>query len=179
MNARFSAFLPGCLFHDSPMLLQETGAGDRLSQAAAQGDLSEVKRLLHQERIHPDCLNRFGKTALQVMMFGSSPVAAELLKQGSSPNIQDAYGITPAHDAARCGFLDTLQVLVQYGADLNTPDASGSLPIHLALREGHVPVVAYLASRSDLEHSDCEGYTAPQLAALLDPRLAALLDLST
>ncbi|CAH2273084.1 cyclin-dependent kinase 4 inhibitor D [Pelobates cultripes] len=161
------------------MLLQETSAGDRLTRAAAQGDLSEVRRLLHQERIHPDCLNSFGKTALQVMMFGSTPVASELLKQGASPNIQDTYGITPAHDAARTGFLDTLQVLVQHGADLNTPDASGSLPIHLALREGHIPVVAYLASRSDLEHSDREGHTPPQLAAILDPHLAAILELST
>ncbi|XP_053320842.1 cyclin-dependent kinase 4 inhibitor D [Spea bombifrons] len=161
------------------MLLQETGAGDRLTRAAAQGDVPEVKRLLHQDRIHPDCLNCFGKTALQVMMFGSTPVAAELLKQGASPNIQDSYGTTPAHDAARSGFLDTLQVLVQYGADLNIPDASGSLPIHLAVREGHVPVIAYLASRSNLAHSDREGHTPPQLAAILDPRLAALLELST
>ncbi|KAM8974706.1 cyclin-dependent kinase 4 inhibitor D [Pelodytes ibericus] len=161
------------------MLLQETSAGDRLTRAAAQGDLSEVKRLLHQERIHPDCLNRFGKTALQVMMFGCTPVAEELLKQGASPNIQDSYGIAPAHDAARTGFLDTLQVLVHHGADLNTPDASGSLPIHLALRGGHMPVISYLASRSDLAHSDREGRTPPQLAAILDPRLAAILEPST
>ncbi|KAM4746964.1 cyclin-dependent kinase 4 inhibitor D [Rhinophrynus dorsalis] len=161
------------------MLLQETSAGDRLTRAAAQGDLTEVKRLLHQERIHPDCLNRFGKTALQVMMFGSTPVASELLKQGASPNIQDSYGTSPAHDAARSGFLDTLQVLIQHGADVNTPDASGSLPIHLALRECHIPVIAYLAPLSNLQHRDREGHTPPQLAAILDPRLATILELST
>ncbi|XP_075715103.1 cyclin-dependent kinase 4 inhibitor D [Rhinoderma darwinii] len=158
------------------MLLHETSAGDLLTRAAAQGDLAEVKRLLCQERIHPDCLNHFGKTALQVMMFGSTPVASELLKQGACPNIQDSYGISPAHDAARMGFLDTLQVLVQYGADLNTPDASGSLPIHLALREGHIPVIAYLVSRSNLQHRDREGRTPPQLASMLDPNLAAILE---
>ncbi|KAM4678263.1 cyclin-dependent kinase 4 inhibitor D [Discoglossus pictus] len=161
------------------MLLQETSAGDRLTRAAAQGDLQGVKRLLHQEMIHPDCLNRFGKTALQVMMFGSTPVALELLKQGASPNIQDAYGTSPAHDAARSGFLDTLTVLVQHGADLNIPDTSGSLPIHLALREGHVRVITYLAPRSNLQHRDREGHTPSQLAAILNPRLATILELST
>ncbi|XP_075433565.1 cyclin-dependent kinase 4 inhibitor D isoform X2 [Ascaphus truei] len=161
------------------MLLQETSAGDRLTRAAAQGDVSEVKRLLYQELIHPDCLNRFGKTALQVMMFGCTPIAAELLKQGASPNIQDSYGTSPAHDAARCGFLDTLRVLADHGADLNSPDASGSLPIHLALREGHPPVVAYLTPRSDLHHCDHQGRTPPQLAVILDPRLAAILERNT
>ncbi|KAG8441342.1 hypothetical protein GDO86_006901 [Hymenochirus boettgeri] len=161
------------------MLLQETSAGDRLTSAAARGDLLEVKKLLQHDRIHPDCLNRFGKTALQVMMIGSTPVASELLKQGASPNIQDAYGTSPAHDAARSGFLDTLQVLVQHGAEVNIPDVSGCLPIHLALRAGHIPVIAYLAPLSDLQHRDREGNTPSQLAAILNPRLASIFELNT
>lgn len=48
------------------MLLEEVRAGDRLSGAAARGDVQEVRRLLHHELVHPDVLNRFGKTALQV-----------------------------------------------------------------------------------------------------------------
>lgn len=48
------------------MLLEEVRAGDRLSGAAARGDVQEVRRLLHHELVHPDALNRFGKTALQV-----------------------------------------------------------------------------------------------------------------
>lgn len=48
------------------MLLEEVRAGDRLSGAAARGDVQEVRRLLHRELVHPDSLNRFGKTALQV-----------------------------------------------------------------------------------------------------------------
>lgn len=48
------------------MLLEEVRSGDRLSGAAARGDVQEVRRLLHRELVHPDALNRFGKTALQV-----------------------------------------------------------------------------------------------------------------
>ncbi|XP_076975717.1 cyclin-dependent kinase 4 inhibitor D [Tamandua tetradactyla] len=146
------------------MLLEEVRAGDRLSGAAARGDVQEVRRLLHRELVHPDALNRFGKTALQVMMFGSPTIALELLKQGASPNVQDASGTTPAHDAARTGFLDTLKVLVDHGADVNAPDATGSLPIHLAVREGHAAVVHFLAAESDLRHRDAGGLTPMELA---------------
>ncbi|XP_059123406.1 cyclin-dependent kinase 4 inhibitor D [Peromyscus eremicus] len=146
------------------MLLEEVLAGDRLSGAAARGDVQEVRRLLHRELVHPDALNRFGKTALQVMMFGSPAVALELLKQGASPNVQDASGTSPVHDAARTGFLDTLKVLVEHGADVNVLDSTGSLPIHLAIREGHGSVVSFLAAESDLHHRDASGLTPLELA---------------
>ncbi|XP_069915248.1 cyclin-dependent kinase 4 inhibitor D [Oryctolagus cuniculus] len=146
------------------MLLEEVRAGDRLSGAAARGDVQEVRRLLHRELVHPDALNRFGKTALQVMMFGSPSIALELLKQGASPNVQDASGTAPAHDAARTGFLDTLKVLVDHGADVNVPDGAGALPIHLAVREGHAAVVSFLAAESDLQHRDARGLTPLELA---------------
>lgn len=146
------------------MLLEEVRAGDLLSGAAARGDVQEVRRLLHRELVHPDVLNRFGKTALQVMMFGSPTIALELLKQGASPNVQDASGTTPAHDAARTGFLDTLKVLVEHGADVNAPDDTGALPIHLAVLEGHRAVVSFLAAESDLHHRDARGLTPLELA---------------
>ncbi|XP_062968371.1 cyclin-dependent kinase 4 inhibitor D [Cynocephalus volans] len=146
------------------MLLEQVRAGDRLSGAAARGDVQEVRRLLHREQVHPDALNRFGKTALQVMMFGSTTVALELLKQGASPNVQDASGTSPVHDAARTGFLDTLKALVEYGADVNVPDGSGALPIHLAVQEGHMAVVSYLAAECDLHHRDARGLTPLELA---------------
>ncbi|KFO28756.1 cyclin-dependent kinase 4 inhibitor D [Fukomys damarensis] len=98
------------------------------------------------------------------MMFGSLAIAQELLKQGASPNIQDASGTSPVHDAARTGFLDTLKVLVEYGADVNAPDGSGALPIHLAVREGHTSVVSFLAPESDLCHRDAAGLTPAELA---------------
>ncbi|XP_012889425.1 PREDICTED: cyclin-dependent kinase 4 inhibitor D [Dipodomys ordii] len=101
---------------------------------------------------------------MQVMMFGSPAIALELLKQGASPNVQDASGTSPVHDAARTGFLDTLKVLVEHGADVNVPDATGALPIHLAVREGHSAVVSFLAPESDLHHRDARGLTPLELA---------------
>ncbi|XP_061486092.1 cyclin-dependent kinase 4 inhibitor D [Rhineura floridana] len=147
--------------------MQPGSAGDQLTGAAARGDISEVRRLLHQELVDPNSHNRFGKTALQVMMFGNVLVAQELLKQGANPNIQDESGTAPAHDAARTGFLDTLKILVEHGTDVNVPDASGSLPLHIAIREGHTEVVHFLVSQSKLHHQDSDGRTPLELAQYL------------
>ena len=98
------------------------------------------------------------------MMMGNSKIAALLLEKGADPNVQDKHGITPAHDAARTGFLDTLRVLVDHGASVNLPDQSGALPIHVAIREGHRHAVAFLAPRSDLKHATVSGQTAIDVA---------------
>lgn len=93
-------------------------------------------------------------------------MASLLLEHGANPNLQDRHGIAPVHDAARTGFLDTLQVLVEFGASVNTPDKSGALPIHLAIREGHRDVVEFLAPRSNLKHPNTSGQTAVDVARL-------------
>lgn len=98
------------------------------------------------------------------MMMGNSKVASLLLEKGADPNVQDKHGIAPVHDAARTGFLDTLQVLVEYGASLNLPDQQGALPIHIAIQEGHRHAVEYLAPRSDLKHANLSGQTAVDVA---------------
>ncbi|KTF74119.1 hypothetical protein cypCar_00047781, partial [Cyprinus carpio] len=109
------------------MVVDGFGSGKSLGAAAARGNVDAVRRMLQDHRLQPDTLNEFGKTALQ-----------------------DRCGVTPAHDAARTGFLDTLRVLVDHGASVNVPDHSGALPLHIAIREGHGDVVEYLAPLSDL-----------------------------
>uniref|UniRef100_A0A7N8XCH2 Cyclin-dependent kinase 4 inhibitor D n=2 Tax=Mastacembelus armatus TaxID=205130 RepID=A0A7N8XCH2_9TELE len=146
------------------MVLREMDAGKALTAAAAKGNNGEVRRILEESRVHPDTLNEFGRTALQVMMMGNSKIASLLLEKGANPNVQDRHGIAPIHDAARTGFLDTVQVLVEYGASVNIPDQSGALPIHIAIREGHREVVEFLAPRSDLKHANTSGQTAIDVA---------------
>ncbi|XP_061535844.1 cyclin-dependent kinase 4 inhibitor D isoform X2 [Phyllopteryx taeniolatus] len=136
----------------------------RLATAAGRGKHDEVRRILDDGGVHPDAVNEFGRTPLQVMMMGNAEVARLLLESGANPNVQDSSGIAPIHDAARSGFVATLRVLVEYGALVNVADHFGALPIHIAIREGHRDAVEFLAPCSDLWHTNARGQTPVDVA---------------
>ncbi|XP_055973211.1 cyclin-dependent kinase inhibitor 2A-like [Sorex fumeus] len=119
-------------------------AADRLASAAAGGRAEEVRALL-QAGVPPNATNSLGRSAIQVMMMGSTRVANLLLLHGANPNCADPVTLTrPVHDAAREGFLETLVELHQAGARLDVRDAWGRLPVDLAEERGHRHVVQYL-----------------------------------
>ncbi|KAK1175793.1 cyclin-dependent kinase 4 inhibitor B-like [Acipenser oxyrinchus oxyrinchus] len=119
---------------------------DILTKAAATGDTDRV-RILLENGINPNAVNRFGKTPIQVMMMGNTRIAELLLMHGANPNIVDSStGLTPIHDAAREGFLDTVGMLVRNNANTNVRDRRNLLPLDLAKENGHEEVLAYLKS---------------------------------
>nr|XP_057929469.1 cyclin-dependent kinase 4 inhibitor C [Doryrhamphus excisus] len=140
---------------------------DRLCNASAQGNLTEVLRLLENESA-VNGRNTFKRTALQVVKLGSTPVVEALLSAGADPNLRDpVLGVTVTHDAAREGFLDTVLVLLAHGADVNLADERGNLPLHLAAKAGHAELVRVLtAVTSEPMKVNCDGHTAAQLALL-------------
>ncbi|XP_062334931.1 cyclin-dependent kinase 4 inhibitor D [Osmerus eperlanus] len=117
---------------------------DELANAAVLGNIEDVKALL-QKIDDVNGLNSYGRTPLQVMMMGSTPVALLLLQAGADPNIRDRHtGTTPLHDAARMGFLDTVKILVKFYADPNARDNRDCQPIDLAQENDHMAVVDFL-----------------------------------
>ncbi|XP_070684075.1 cyclin-dependent kinase 4 inhibitor B [Pempheris klunzingeri] len=119
---------------------------DDLTAAAAKGNAADVEFLL-QAGAEVNGVNCFGRTALQVMMMGSIPVAQVLLKHGADPNLADSRtGTTPLHDAARTGFVDTVRLLVLFLADPQARDNTNCRPVDLARDNGHTHVVAFLES---------------------------------
>ncbi|XP_067391506.1 cyclin-dependent kinase 4 inhibitor C [Emydura macquarii macquarii] len=141
--------------------------GNELASAAAMGDLVELTNLL-QKNINVNAQNGFGRTALQVMKLGNPEIARKLLIKGANPDLKDSTGFAVIHDAARAGFLDTLQTLLEFKADVNIEDNEGNLPLHLAAKEGHLPVVEFLMKRtaSKVEHQNKKGDTAYDLAKM-------------
>lgn len=102
-----------------------------------------------------------------MVKLGCPSVALVLLRASADPNVRDPIGgLTVSHDAARDGYLDTLQVLTQNGADVNLHDNDGNLPLHLAARKGHLDVVQYLVSQCHTHPflPNAKGYTPRDLA---------------
>ncbi|XP_065764421.1 cyclin-dependent kinase inhibitor 2A-like isoform X1 [Muntiacus reevesi] len=126
----------------------ETSA-DSLAAAAARGRADEVRALL-EAGASANAPNRYGRSAIQVMMMGSTRVAKLLLLHGADPNCADPATLTrPVHDAAREGFLDTLVALHRAGARLDVRDAWGRLPVDLAEERGHRDVAGYLRAAAE------------------------------
>ncbi|XP_018591212.2 cyclin-dependent kinase 4 inhibitor B isoform X1 [Scleropages formosus] len=120
-------------------------SADELASAAAAGDAERVAQLL-QDGAAVDAVNRFGRTPLQVMMMGSTAVARLLLDHGANPEVQDSTGSSPLHDAAREGFLETVQLLCSFQANPHVRDMWNRRPIDLATEKGHREVMAFLQS---------------------------------
>ncbi|XP_050817649.1 cyclin-dependent kinase 4 inhibitor C [Gopherus flavomarginatus] len=141
--------------------------GNELASAAARGDLEKLTNLL-QTNVNVNAQNGFGRTALQVMKLGNPEIARQLLMTGANPDLKDSTGFAVIHDAARAGFLDTVQTLLEFNADVNIEDNEGNLPLHLAAQEGHLPVVEFLIKRTEskVEHRNKKGDTAYDLARL-------------
>ncbi|XP_056271119.1 cyclin-dependent kinase 4 inhibitor C [Pseudoliparis swirei] len=138
---------------------------DQLCNASASGNLPRVLVLL-QSGAHVNGLNKYNRTALQVVKLGNAAVVQALLRAGADPNLRDPVcGLTAMHDAAREGFVESVRALVDYGADLNIVDEQGNLPLHLAAREGHLEATQMLIGRTaDPRGPNGLGYTAGQLA---------------
>ena len=56
-----------------------------------------------------------------------------LLGAGGDVNAKDSRGLSPLHEAARWGWNDVVQFLVDNGADLNAKDNRGNTPVDSAL----------------------------------------------
>lgn len=106
-----------------------------LSRAAQAGHLYTVKILLHA-----------GASMLIVTAWGYQPIhlasrnkldghkiVRELLAAGGDPNAYSHGSGTPLHDAAICGSMDTVDILLAHGVKINTTSDAGNTAAMVAL----------------------------------------------
>jgi cytohesin len=147
---------------------------ERLFDAAARGDLAEVKRLVVDCGVDPNVReDDEGATPLHVAAeYGYSEIVEVLLEHGVDPNIRDKYGATPLHyaaafdypkivellhkdlsdydatplqAAAEFNYREVVKLLLEHGANPNIQENDfGQTPLHDAVSHCHIDVVRVL-----------------------------------
>lgn len=115
-----------------------------LEQAAEQGDLRTVKRLVAEGASLRAEDTAHGKTPLY---FAATADKAEmtrfLIQKGADVNARDDSGETALHEVAYSGHLKVARLLLDHGAAVNLRSHDGSTPLHQAVYLGTEVGVPY------------------------------------
>ena len=115
-------------------LLEITGELiDRFTDAAIDGDVSEVKEML-DVGVPVDSVDVVGRTALQwAVVYHKTDVTQLLLSRGADVNKRSGlHRQTALHKAASNNSTDVIEVLLKHGASTNIKDRNGRTPIDVA-----------------------------------------------
>ena len=127
--------LPG-VKNDSELLgMLHAADGTDLHDAAKDGDLARIERLLDAGR-NVDGLNRQEHTALREAVDAGQENAVDLLlNRGADPNIPGKWRITPLNSAITKGNASIARKLLQAGADPDVVTDLGTTPLISAARQ--------------------------------------------
>lgn len=140
---------------------------------AAQGGHRKVAALLLQKGASAAVVDEATqRTCLHwAVLHGDSETTTLILQQGRvNPNAADAQGETPLLLAARRGYKDLLQLLLEMGAAVDLCNAAGITPLINSAFFGHLPAVELLLGRgADIRAVDlAQGRSALHWAAMND-----------
>jgi len=150
---------------------QDKPPAKSLHEAAKEGDVEEVKRLI-AEGANVNATE--GKSAwtplLSAATEGHAEVVRVLLANGAKVNMGDSYGYTPLYYAIWSNDEETVRTLVSGGADVkkHPPDERDYYtPLVYAIWEDHTGIVkTLLDAGADLHAKDEDGFTPLYWAAV-------------
>ena len=140
-----------------------------LTEMAGAGDLVALDRLL-DEPLDIDEPDERGRTAVMAATYARQTAAvALLLSRGADPDLRDDQLNNPFLYAGAEGLLDILELANEAEADPTITNRYGGVALIPAAERGHVGVVRYLLTESDIDvdHVNDLGWTALLEAIIL------------
>jgi|SRR5208337_3485210 len=146
--------------------IREKSDGEEAIKAAAEGNLSAIKRFI-ANGIDVNVKDNDGWTGLMsASQYGRREVVELLLARGANINAKDEWGRTPLHLASGNGHKDVAELLLTNQANVNAKANDGETPLHLAALNGHEDVSELLLAKgADVNSKRNDGATALMLAA--------------
>ncbi|KAH9076670.1 hypothetical protein Ae201684P_010607 [Aphanomyces euteiches] len=136
----------------------------QLCQAAADGDLPVVQRLL-QAGIDANSVSKDEQTPLLLACFHNhDAVIKELLEYGADVNCTDWLGRSPLYHAVKHGDYALASTLIALGATADPVDKLGWSPLLIAARFGFVDIVELLVDNHASQSRTNLGQDARELA---------------
>jgi ankyrin repeat protein len=124
------------VFAASPALANDPEA---LANAAGRGHEAFVRLLLHHQ---PDLAQRIA------VMARTRELTELLFRHGMDPNRPNWLRITPLHNFAAQGAIESAAIFLDHGADLHARDEElSSTPLGYAARAGRIRMVEFLLRR--------------------------------
>jgi uncharacterized protein len=148
---------------------QQRDADDRLLAAAGAGDLAALSKAL-DDGANPDTRDAEGTPALMLATRANHPdIVRALLEAEADVDAQDATLANPFLYAGAEGLLEILMLANEAGADPALTNRYGGVALIPASERGHVEIVRYLLSQTDVDvdHVNKLGWTALLEAILL------------
>jgi len=129
--------------------------------AARAGDISLLTMLLHK-KANADSRTRFQtplharETALSIACrSGHGHVVEALLEAGAEPEVRDAGNDSPLAHAARGGFYEIVDSLIEKRVSIDPVDDQMRTPLHLAILGGGDPSPGAVPPTSIIDHHAC------------------------
>lgn len=149
-------------------LLVELGAPLDFFEAAAVGEIKQVKQALADDSKLLEAYSSDGFTALGLASsFGHTKLAEMLLEAGANVHVvsQNAMQVQPLHSAVAGNHTEIVHLLLKAGADFHAPQTGGMTPLMSAAQNGNAELVTYfLEHGADASLKSEDGQTASDLA---------------
>ncbi|KAK3381770.1 hypothetical protein B0H63DRAFT_451072 [Podospora didyma] len=119
----------------------------------------------------PDTMMSLNNQLLEACKEGDAESARAALSAGASTSAvgsEQFYRYSPLHYAAKGGFVNVMEVILEYGVDINmkTPTLGGTA-LHIAVIGGHYDAVDYLISMNAFVNAKTKQHMTPIWGAVL------------